>query len=820
MEHSVLGGSAKYPLKEPFVQLLKGSFNTFLNAFTSPDRTTYPVASTNLKDFYNLVDVYLDAVFHPLITRHHLDQEGWHYELETPDGSLGFRGIVFNEMKGVYSSPEARLQRTAQQALFPDVAYSHDAGGNPVHIPELSYAQFRAFHAAFYHPSNARFFFHGNDAPEERLRRLAAVIDAFDARPPGAVVPLQPAFAEPRQVAGAYGVDPGADIARRNLVHMTWALPEITDPVIAMELGLLSFVLLSTQASPLRKTLVDSGLGEDVSGGGLGSSLRQMTFAVGLKNVREADTPRVEPLILAALEQLAQEGFEAEMIEAGLNTIEFSLRENNTGSFPVGLSLFLRSLSEWIYGHDPLRPLRWEADLARLKATMATDPAVLQKHLRTYLLENNHRVTTILRPDAGFNVRLAAAEQERLAAAKAAMTPAELAAIIANTQALQERQQRPDSPEELALLPRLQRSDLALENTPIPSQVSDGDGVTRLFHDLPTNGIVYFRLGFELSTLPQRLLPYVPFFVRALNEMGTETESYVRLSQRINRKTGGVGGSTWISPVWDTPQGAARFFLRGKATVAQTGELLAILRDMLLTVRLDDRERFRQIVQRTKARLEAGLVPSGNAYVGGRLRAGYTVAGWAEEEIDGVEFLHFVRRLAAAVETDWPGVLAALREVHRHLVNREGLLVDVTLDGENYQRIAPQIDEFLAGLPRFAVTSQPWAPQWNQANEGLQVPAQVNYVGQSSHLYDVGYRYHGSIHVITNFIRTSWLWDQVRAQGGAYGASCSFGRHSGVMTFTSYRDPNLLKTLDAYAQTAPSRTWTPTCCPTPRARRR
>jgi Zn-dependent M16 (insulinase) family peptidase len=801
LEHSVLGGSRSYPLKEPFVQLIKGSLHTFLNAFTSPDKTTYPVASTNVQDFYNLVDVYLDAVFHPLITPHHLDQEGWHYELENPDDPLVYRGVVFNEMKGVYSSPDAILGRAATQGLFPDNVYGVDSGGDPRVIPQLTYAQFKEFHTRYYHPSNAQIFFYGDDEPARRLAVLDSVLSEFDAAPVENGVALHPPFAAPRRMTVTFGADGDSDLTRKSMVDVNWALPEVTDPSLRMALSVLGYAIIGAQASPLRKALVDSGLGEDVSGG-VSGYVRQPTFSVTMKGIASADAESVETLILTTLEKLANEGIDPEMIEAALNSIEFSLRENNTGSFPRGLGLFMRALQNWNYRRDPLQPLRYEVPLAVVKRRLDADPRFLSSLIRTYLLENTHRLTVIAEPDPAHNQRLVEEERQTLDAAKAAMTPAELQRIIENTRALKERQQRPDAPEDLAKLPSLKRSDLDRTNKTIPIAVSDLEGGKLLFHDLFTNGIFYLNLGFDLTRVPQELLPYVPFFGRALLEMGTEREDYVKFSQRIDRKTGGIGHSTYLSELREQTSPAARFFVSAKATMAQTPDLFAILRDMLLTVNLDNRERFRQIVLKSKARRESSLIPSGHAYVRDRLRAGLTTAGWADEQMGGIEGLFFVRRLAEQVEHDWPSVLEKLDTVRRALVGRTGMVANVTLDAANWATVQPQLAAFVRDLPEATVASAPWQPALSSADEGLAIPAQVNYVGKGGSLYALGYTYHGSIHVINNYVRTGWLWDKVRAEGGAYGAFVSFGKQSGVYSFLSYRDPNLENTLKVYDQTA------------------
>jgi Zn-dependent M16 (insulinase) family peptidase len=802
MEHAVLAGSRKYPLKEPFIHLVKGSLKTFLNAMTYPDRTVYPVASTNLQDFYNLVEVYLDAVFYPLITPYHLDQEGWHYELENVDAPLNFRGVVFNEMKGAYSSPEMLLYRYSKQSLFPNNTYGFDSGGDPTQIPNLTYEQFKQFHATYYHPSNALIFFAGDDDPTERLRILDEYLREFEPIAVNGEVALQPRFDAPRRTTFRYGADAGTDLSKKAMVQLNWLLPESLDLNLVMALDLLSDAMFGTQASPLRKALVDSGLGDDVTGGGLGVGLRQMTFSVGLKGIALADADQVERLILATLEKLAAEGIDPDTVEAALNSTEFALRENNTGSFPRGLSLMFRTLTPWLYGADPLAPLAYEPLLATLKQNLAQNPRFLQELIGAYLLENAHRTTVILQPDTNYNAELAAAEQERLSKARAGMDQAQLQAIVENTQELKRRQEAPDDPAALAALPMLKLGDLEKEIKLIPLEVMPAQGGEILYHDLFTNGIVYLDLGLNLRTLPQELLPYVNLFGRSLTEMGTEREDYVKLSQRIGRKTGGVYATMMLSSVRNQEEASAWFIVRGKATMNQTQELLAILQEILLTVKLDNQERFRQIVSKVRSRSEASLVPSGSGYVAGRLRASFNQADWAEELMDGIDYLFFLRQLEKAIQEDWPGVLARLEAVRNHLLNRQGLIANVTLDAENWGRFEPQLQDFLRALPAAERSAPPWTPNYTLANEGLTIPAQVNYVGKGANLYQLGYEYDGSLSVIANFIRTSWLWEKVRMQGGAYGAHVGFSKQSGVWTFTSYRDPNLLNTLEVYDQTA------------------
>jgi len=526
--------------------------------------------------------------------------------------------------------------------------------------------------------------------------------------------------------------------------------------------------------------------------------LREMTFAVGLKGVTPGHDLEVEELILSTLTRLAQEGIEREMIEAAYNTFEFSLRENNTGSIPRGLSTMFQSLSSWVYDRDPVEPLAFEAPLAAVRRHIDSNPTYFQSLIQEYLLDNTHRVTLVLTPDAALNATRAAEEESRLQEARAKMDAVTLKQVISNTLELKRRQEAVDTPELLALLPTLKLSDLNKDVNTIPSDAGTLSGGKLLYHDLFTNGIIYLDLGFDLHGLAPELLPYAKLFIQSLTEMGTEKEDFVKLSQRIGRTTGGIYPSSFVSAKREDPEGVAWLLVHGKATMAQAPAMLDIMRDILLTVKLDNPDRLRQIVLKNKARSESGLTPSGHSVVDGRLRAGFSTASWAGEQMGGLEQLFFLRGLTNEIEQDWPGVLAKLEAVRQQVVNRNALITNVTLDSANWATFEPHLRDLVMAMPGHAPATAAWYAPRLPADEGLSVPAQVNYVGKGADLYQLGYRYDGSIQVITNHLRTSYLWDKVRVQGGAYGAFSRFSQQSGVFTYLSYRDPNLLDTLDVY----------------------
>lgn len=797
MEHSVLCGSRKYPVKEPFVELIKSSVNTYLNASTYPDKTCYPVASQNLQDFYNLIDVYLDAVFYPLLEPHTLDQEGWHYELENPDGPLTFKGVVFNEMKGNYSSPDMLLYEESQHRLFPDNTYGLDSGGDPKVIPDLTYGQFKAFHEQYYHPSNAYIYFYGDDDPQERLRLLDEYLRDFEPLQVASEIPLQPRFDAPRRFTVPYEAGEDGN-GKKGLLTVNWLLPEPTDFETFLSYSLLVHVLLGTPASPLRRALLESGLGEDLTGVGLEPDLRQLYFSTGLKGFAPEKADQVEALILDTIARLADEGLDPETVAASLNTIEFRYRENNTGSMPRGLLLMLRALRFWLHDRDPLAAVAFEAPLEALKQRVQSDKRYLENLLRRDFVENTHRTTVVLTPDSEVGARREAEERARLDAVRSGMDAAGLQEVFEKTQELKRRQAAPDPPEALAAIPRLRLEDLDREIKRIPCDLLEKQQIRVLYHNLFTNGILYLDLGFNLRSLPQELLPFVPLFGRALLELGTDTEDFVRLSQRIGSNTGGIWPSTFTSRVQDRQETAAWIFLRGKALAGQAGALLDILGDVLLRTRLDNQERFRQIVLEEKAGAEAGLIPGGHRVINSRLRSLFDEAAWVSEQMGGVSHLLFLRDLVEKVEKDWPAVLERLERLRRILVRRSNMIANVTLDEGGWADFEPRLSSFLTGMPDLPGEPVTWQPEPRPRHEGLAVPAQVNYVGRGADLFALGYRRHGSVQVINNFLQTTWLWERVRVQGGAYGAFAVFDQRSGVYTQLSYRDPNLTGTLEAY----------------------
>lgn len=796
LEHSVLCGSRKYQVKKPFVELLKGSMHTFLNAMTFPDKTAYPVASQNLKDFYNLVDVYLDAVFFPLIGEDTFRQEGWHYELEEAGAPLVYKGVVFNEMKGVFSSPDAVMRDLSQRSLYPDTTYGKSSGGDPKAIPDLTYEQFKQFHRTYYHPSNARAFFSGDDDAGRRLEILDGYFSEFERAPVKADVALQPRFNTPRQVVATYAGSVEEGKRRDGMVSVNWMIDPPADRTEALSHGMLSYLLAGNPAAPLRKALTESGLGEGMTGGGIGSGLRQPMASFGMKGIEPGNEGKVEALILETLGKLAETGFSAEQIEAAMNTFEFSLRENNTGSYPRGMSFMFTALSTWLHGGDPLETLAFEGALARLKAKAAEGH--FAREIRRLFLDNTHRTTVTLSADPAQGAREAAAEAEKLAAVRSGMDEAELAQTLAETKRLKALQEEVDDPADLAKIPTLTLADLDRQGRVVPIDIGHLKDARLFYHDLPTLGILYLDLGFDLHVLDRELLPYLPLFGRALLQTGTSKEDFVSLTQRIGRTTGGIAQHRGLSARQGSDGSAAWMFLSGKAVPDKFAGMLSIMGDVLLDAQLGNRERFRQMALEEKAGFESRMVPAGNAIVDTRLKSGLTEASWIAEQLGGVSYLGFLKDLVRRIETDWAGVEAALKRIREALFNRGRMVVNVTAEAGLWERARGELSDFLDRLPSVDRANADWGIVFSPRSEGLVMPSQVNYVGKGANLRALGFEMTGASSVVLKYLNTTYLWDKVRVQGGAYGGASRFDLTSGNFSFLSYRDPNLLKTLDAY----------------------
>lgn len=790
LEHSVLCGSKKYPVKEPFIEIIKGSLQTFVNAFTYPDKTCYPCASQNLRDFYNLIDIYLDATLHPLISEMTLLQEGWHYEVEAPSQPLKFKGVVFNEMKGAYSSPDDLLMDKSRNSLFPDNAYGLDSGGDPLVIPDLTYHEFKEFHENYYHPSNAYIYFYGDDPEDERLNIIENALKGYSKKTTNSEIPSQPDFGKPADHQYNYD-SAGADDAK-HYITKNWKISSANDFETTFAFQLLDHVLLGTPASIVKRRLMESGLGEEVIGG-FEAELAETMFTIGLKGIETANVKKAHELINSVLEEIVQNGIDVNSINASLNTLEFDNRELNTGRFPRGLALMLTALRVWLYGGDPIEALRFEQDFSLLRIKVA-DPGFLPNLVKKFLLNNNNAATVTLVPDPEEGAIRERKENDRLTKVKRSLSEEEISKLIMTTKELKLRQETPDSEEALATIPSLSIDDLNRHSKLVSTTSHES-----LFHnDIPTNGIFYFDVGFDMSALPVELIPYGGLLGKILLEMGTQKRDYIELTQKIGQDTGGIRISHLISEKYQQEGQALYLFLRAKALPNNALALINLLSEILTSPKFNQPERFKQLVTERRSSLEAALIPSGHITINQRLKSHYSKADHIQELISGIDQIYFLRRLGQRIEKNWDEVVSDIQKMLAILIRRNTMVLNVTLDSKTFNVVQPELEEFRTTIPLLDVPTQSLAKPMIPFNEGFTLPSQVNYVGSGYKLYENYGKLNGSWLVANNYMQSTYLWDRVRVQGGAYGGFSILDPYSGIFNFVSYRDPNLLETIKVF----------------------
>jgi hypothetical protein len=805
MEHSVLCGSDKYPLKDPFVQLLRGSMNTFINAFTAADRTMYPIASTNDRDFMNQAGVYLDAVLHPLLKKEAFLQEGWRYDFDEESGRLIRSGIVYNEMKGAYSDPMGLLYRDIKQSLFPDTDLAYDSGGDPRVIPELTYERYLDFHKEKYHPSNSCIIVYGNHNSDEMLQFLDSELSEFNRGNKSENIGIQPNFTEPKTVEGRYPaeqVEEGDAQNAKAFSSVNWKLGEIADPIDQFSLFALDYVLLMSPSAPLRRAGIESGLGEGIATWGLDLSQREGTFSFGLKGVDPENCKAVEEMVLGTLERLARDGIDRADVEAGLNRFEFSIRENDTGGTPQAFTAAREIMVAWMYDRDIVDSVKYEDTISEFRSRLDSNPRYLEELIEEHFLRNTHRTTVNLLPDEGLAQRLAEEERAELAQIEENLTDEQRQQIADDLEALKHYQNTPDSEEAIATIPRLSVSDLSRDIEHIETNETEISGAVALHHNVDTKGLSYCSAVFDLSGLPAGLRSYGPVFSRLLFEAGTETDDYVSFQQRIGAASGGIGaGVSVYNPLGSTDP---RLELRigGKSTDAMSAQMLSLMGEGAQGAKLSDQERTLQIVRESKSRLEQGVIGSGHGVVSRRLGARLSESGRIGEELYGIGQLEFLRDLEQRIEDDWPSVQTDLEAFRQGALGKNNVLLSYTGSAEQYVRLQSTMGEFIDALPEVEKVEVDHSQAGAIAVEALVVPSEVNYVGKGVQLPVEGDRLTNAYSVTEKHLNRKFLWEEIRVKGGAYGSFAGVNTLTGAFTAVSYRDKNLFETLDVYDQIA------------------
>jgi len=820
IEHSVLSGSEQFHVKEPFSALLKGSMHTFLNALTYPDRTVYPAASCNRADFFNLLTVYGDAVFRPLLRKETFMQEAWRLEEAGEDGAedrMRFAGIVYNEMKGAYSSPDSIVSEWTSRSLFPDTPYAHDSGGDPAAIPGLTLEAARAFHARYYHPSNCRIFLYG-DIP---LRNILTFLEenflsGYSAIETDAVIPLQKRWEVPRRLQKTFPVKKDTPLAARSSVTVSWLLPPVTDPVEIVTHEVLSEILVESAGSPLRKALVDSGLGEDLSPvSGLETDLKQMIFAVGLRGTEPEREPRVEGVVLDTLASLSRNGIDPVLVQSMMNRVEFRHREIKGGGSPYALRLMGRAFRGWVHGADPFDSLEFAGPMNELKTRMAAWPRYLEACLERSFVGNHHRLTLVVSPDRDQEERDAAAETARVQGVIANMTPAEKEAAVRDVRGFKQYQLAPDSPENLARIPSLRRSDIPPNVERIPHQDTQTPaGVPLALHDIFTNEIVYLDLAFPTDGLTGELSLFLPLFGRAVCGMGLPGARYDEIALELFRLTGGFSASLDAGGIAGRPEGFGQFmFFRTRCLRHILPEAADLVARLLASADFQDLPRLRDILLELRNDMKSALIPGGHQFAMLRAAAMISVPVAKEEEWRGVTQLLFLDRLARNIDAELPRIAIALEKIRSDLLVRPLLIANATAVGECFAEITRAVDSLAGRLPPHAAeqTAKGDAAPRSSAQPGRSAPvspgvkgeslvasASVGYVARAMPGFRFEHPLNGPVAVLGHLLSTGYLWEKVRMEGGAYGAFSYPRNMDGLFLLGSYRDPHITATIRAF----------------------
>ena len=801
VEHSVLCGSKKYPLKEPFVELVKGSLNTFLNAMTYPDKTVYPVASRNAKDFRNLQDVYLDAVFNPnmLTTPEILMQEGWHYEIANVDAPLTYSGVVYNEMKGALSSAEDILGDKLLRETFPQNCYGYQSGGDPEAIPSLTQEDFAAFHQKFYHPSNSYIYLYGDVDIAEQLSYLdREYLSKFDRIEVDSAIDFHPAFDQMKRVAEVYPIGEDEADAEKSFLSLNLVVGDTLDTQTNLALEVLTHALFSSPAAPVRKALIDSGLGKDVDAG-LEDDLRQPTFTITMTGSEIDRVEKFYSLLNAELQKLVDGGIDKTLLQASINLMEFRLREADFGLAPKGLIYGLRLLKTWLYGGDPNAYLRYEDDLAAIKHGL--DERYFENIIKKYFLDNPHKVLMTLAPDKTFAKKRDDAQAARLAEIKANLTPAQVEEIISTTQRLKLRQQAPDSPDALKTIPILKREDLRKEAEHLPLQFRDLDGTKILFSNVDTHGIIYLTFYFDALKVPQDKLFHAYLLTSLLGNIDTKQRTYEELAILTNLNIGGFGSTLRADSEKDLPHSfAPRLRVHVKALKSKLTEMTDIIAEILNDTTFINKKRTRELIEQDQIGFELNLQNMAPTIISAQIVSYQTKAG-AYNAAAYLPYNKFLKDLLDDFDNKFDDLVDDLFDVRDRLINRNGLIVSVTATDELYKEFTPHLDKLLKSLTVDEFKLENYSFPCKPRNEGLYSQSRVQYVGKGANFIELGHEYNGALNVLETILRYEYFWTKIRVQGGAYGAFAGFNRN-GALFFGSYRDPNLSKTLETFDTTA------------------
>ena len=802
MEHSVLCGSRDFPVKDPFVELVKGSLNTFLNAMTYPDKTVYPIASCNDKDFQNLMHVYMDAVFYPNIYEHDeiFRQEGWSYKLDEPDGELTISGVVYNEMKGAFSSPEGVLDRVILNSLFPDTSYANESGGDPEVIPELTYEQFLDFHRKYYHPSNSYIYLYGNMDMEEKLRWLDEnYLSDFDATEVDSEIKYQEPFSEMREVVQEYSITSDESEADNTYLSYNKVIGTSLDEKLYLAFQILDYALLSAPGAPLKKALVDAGIGKDIMGS-YDNGIYQPIFSVIAKNANMEQKEDFVRVIEDTLRNIAENGMDKKALRAGINYYEFRFREADFGNYPRGLMYGLQLFDSWLYDEEkPFIHMQAISTFEFLKNQV--DTGYFEELIRKYLLDNTHGAVVIIRPERGRTARMDKELAEKLQAYKESLSAEEVEKLVNATHELEQYQEEESSPEDLAKIPVLKREDISRDIAPIFNEEMEMDGVKVVHHNVETNGIGYVTLMFDLSGIREELLPYVGILQSVLGIIDTNNYEYGELFNEINVNTGGIGTSlelyTDVTKVKEK-EFRATFEMKGKALYPKMNVMFKMMREILMESRLDDEKRLKEILAMLKSRLQMSFLSSGHTTAALRALSYTSPMAKFKDDTDGIGFYETVRMIEEDFDSHKAELIHNLKEISQRIFRADNMMVSCTAAKEGLAAVQEAFPAVRGSLHSGEkLPEEPCILHCTKRNEGFKTSSKVQYVARVGNFIDGGAKYSGALQILKVILGYDYLWQNIRVKGGAYGCMSNFNR-IGEAYLISYRDPNLKRTMEVY----------------------
>lgn len=798
LEHSVLCGSDKFPVKDPFVELVKGSLNTFLNAMTYPDKTVYPIASCNDKDFQNLMDVYMDAVLHPNIYNEKkiFMQEGWHYELESEDSPVIYNGVVYNEMKGAFSSPESVLDRYTQKMLFPDTCYGFESGGDPKSVPDLTYEAFLDFHRTYYHPSNSFIYLYGDMDMAEKLEWLdEAYLSHYDKKEVDSHIDMQKPFTEPKDSRITYSITEDEPEEDASYLSVSSVVGTDLDPKLYLAFQILEYTLLDAPGAPLKQALLDAGIGHDILGG-YDNGILQPYFSVVAKDANEEQKGEFLAVVKGTLRKLAEDGINKKSLLAGLNYFEFRYREADFGTAPKGLMYGLQSLDSWLYDGDPMMHLEYQETFDFLKK--AVEEGYFESLIRDYLLDNPFEAVIVVSPERNLTAKEDAAVARKLAEYKAGLSAQEVKTLVKETEELKTYQDTPSPSEELEKIPMLSREDIDRKAEEIHWKEHLMNGVLVIHQEMFTSGIGYLKVLFNTDRVPVEDLPYVGLLKSVLGYVDTENFTYSDLTSEIHLNSGGISFSTGSYVDLERENGFTGAFIADvRVLYDKSGFGFDMLAEILTRSKLEDEKRLGEILRETKSRSRMKLEGASHSAAVARATSYFSATASFNDRTGGVGFYHFLEDVVKDYEKNSKALIEKLKEVAAKLFTVDNMLVNVTSDGDGFACVDGAMKGLTEALPEGSGVVYPYLFEVGNRNEGFKTASQVNYVARCGNFKKAGFSYTGALRILKVILSYDYLWINLRVKGGAYGCMSGFGM-SGEGYFVSYRDPNLAETDQVY----------------------